>query len=176
MPAQHLARQQSIARGSAQHAMHCFGFNSAKEGERAEGQQCKARSPKDYPEPAVPSEVLGAEGAAGHPLGHTGSLGTASHTRLETDPGKGPRVLLQHCRDPQRESIPCLLLYPEFIMHSLSIRGLQAHAPHLPPESPGEQAAHPRQDIVSTASLLALVHPFSLHKIQMVYSCWPPLP
>lgn len=39
----------------------------------------------------------------------------SSHPGLETDPGKGPRVLLQHCRDPQSatwESIPCLLFVP----------------------------------------------------------------
>lgn len=39
---------------------------------------------------------------------------------LETGPRMGPRVLLQHHREAPSatwESIPCLLLYPEFIMH-----------------------------------------------------------
>lgn len=36
-----------------------------------------------------------------------------SHPGQKTEPGKGPRVLLQHCSDPQSatwESIPCLPL------------------------------------------------------------------
>lgn len=83
---------------------------------------------KQRPEPAVQSEVLGAEGSAGTQREPGHSLAKA-HSRpgLETDRGKGPRVLLQHCRDPQSatwESIPCLLLYPEFIMHSPSVMDL----------------------------------------------------
>lgn len=126
-------------------------------------------------EPAVQPEVLGAEGSAGTQREPGHSLAKApSHPGLQTDPGKGP----QSATAPQSapwESIPCLLLYPEFVTHSPSIYN-GSISPRPSPESPREQAAHPRHDIFSTASPLTSAHHFSLHKIQMVYSCWPPLP
>lgn len=105
---------------SAQDSMYCFGFNSAKEREKTEGEQCKARSSEGVSGACSPARGAGNPGicraspGTQREPGH--SLAKApSHPGPETDPGKGPRVLLQHCRDPHSatwESIPCLLLVP----------------------------------------------------------------
>lgn len=63
-----------------------------------------------HPEPAVQSEVLGAQGSAGHHLGHRGSLGTAWLRLLHIQDwrltlGRAPRVPL-HPKLPPGQAFP----------------------------------------------------------------------
>lgn len=124
-PAQHLARQQSIARGSAQHAMHCFGFNSAKEGEGAEGQQCKARSPEGVllvlPRARGPVRGAGSRGSCQASPGTHGEPGHSFTCRTGDRPWEGPQSATAALQRPPKgkHSLPAFVprIYNAFTVY-----------------------------------------------------------